>query len=262
MLVSKKHRTLGPALMVLKALVKGCGELGYQTLLAMPNVKSQPVFKRVGYKKAGTAYRWSKVLRSEDKIRHFIKYDIVRKTAAAFIDMALKFASAEFWIKFRQFKLLRDSTEKDVALEQVVFPESPMAKNILEKSPEYLKWRYAGICPGNPELFALYSEDQLLGYVIYTLNRKEVIVQEFFLPDSKPGIHVLLSRFVEKMRRQGHSTISVLHYGPEHFEKLLKQHGFVKREGRDVFAIVLNSVTSDFLGVLSKISWFEGDLDL
>ena len=150
--------------------------------------------------------------------------------------MALKFASAEFWIKFRQFKLLRDSTEKDVALEQVVFPESPMAKNILEKSPEYLKWRYAGICPGNPELFALSSEDKLLGYVIYTLNGKEVIVQEFFLPHSKSGIHVLLSKFVEKMRSQGYSTISVLHYGPEYFRRILKQHGYVRREGRDVFA--------------------------
>ena len=263
MLILKKHRTLGPALMVLKALIKGCDEYGYQALLAMPNEKSQPVFKRVGYKKIGTAYRWSKVLKSKDKISAIIKWRFPRKAVASFVDLVLKFASIDPWIKFRYFNLWKNSIEKGVTIEQVLIPKNPAVENILKKSPEYLKWRYAtGLCQGDPEIFALYCKEQLLGYVIYTLDDKEVIVQEFFLPGSDSGIHVLLSKFIKKMYGQKHSAISILHYGPEHFEKMLKQHGFMKREGRDVFVNIFEPKNSDFFASLSNVSWFEGDLDL
>ena len=263
MLILKKHRTLGPALMVLKALIKGCRELGYHALFAMPNKKSQPVFKRVGYKKIGTAYRWSKVLKSEDKILPIIKWMLPRKAVALFMDLVLKFASINPWIKFRYFKLWWNFVERDVTLEQVLVPKNPVAENILKKSPDYLKWRYAAVlCQGNPEIFALYCKEQLLGYVIYTLDDKEVIVQEFFLQGADSGIHVLLSKFIKKMYRQKHSSISILHYGPEHFEKMLKQHGFIKREGRDVFINILEPKKNDLAVSLKNFSWFEGDLDL
>jgi hypothetical protein len=262
MLILKEHRTLGPALMVLKALMRGCRELGYSAMLAKPNEKAQPVFKRAGFKKTGTTFKWNKVIRSEDKTSAIIKWSIPRKTIALFIDLILKFVTIDSWIKFRYFKLRKNFVErKDVTLEQLYLPNN-QDEDALEKSPEYLKWRYSRLCQDHPEIFALYHKEQLTGCLIYIIDNNRLIIKDVFLPKDKDEIHILLSRFFEKMTRQKHSYISIQYYGSKYFEKILKLHGFKKRRGRDVFINILNSESNDIFSSLGKLSWFEGDLDL
>jgi len=66
------------------------------------------------------------------------------------------------------------------------------------------------------------------------------------------------------MRERGYMSISLLHFGPEDFENLLRRFGFIKREGRGLFVnnLAVNKADGNFPLILKKISWFEGDLDL
>jgi hypothetical protein len=266
MLMLKEHRTLGPIMMALKALVKGCTELGYQFLLAMPNKRSQPVFKRIGYQKIGTAYRWSKVLRCEDKLLRFVKYYFLQKIIGRCVNSVLQYMSLELWVRFRYFKMWNyGCVEKLTASKDIEFAGSFYSASMLNKNSDFLKWRYSeSLCQGNPVVFSLLCNQNLLGCVIYTCDGKEVIVQNVISDHNAVGaMGLLLSKFATNMRGQGYKSISMLHFGPAHFEKLLRRLGFLRREGRDLFVNnLLHQNKRDLASALEKVSWFEGDLDL
>jgi len=158
MVMLKKHRTLGPALMALKNLIKGCAEQGYQFLLAMPNERSQPVFKRVGYQKIGTAYRWSKVLRCGDKLSRLINHQFSRKIIASCVDQVLRCMLFKFWIRLCHVKLWNwGCIEKLISIESLEFSEVFYSSRVLKKNSEFLKWRYSkSLCQGNPSVFTVF----------------------------------------------------------------------------------------------------------
>ncbi|RJQ24527.1 GNAT family N-acetyltransferase [Candidatus Parcubacteria bacterium] len=266
MLMLKAHRTLGPALMALKSLIKGCSGQGYHFILAMPNKKSQPVFKRVGYKKIGTAYRWTKILRSEEKLSRYIKYVFLQKTMSRCIDDFLNYISFESWIRIWRYKLWNYiSHEKNEPIEKAQFIDEIDFSPELGTTSGFLKWRYSkSICKGNPSIFNVSCNQNIIGLIVYTLNDTEVIVQDaIFIHDDEKEAELLVSKFIHKMRSLGYASISVLHFGAEHFEKLLQKFGFIKRGGRDVFVNDLSVKTPSHLPMIfKKISWFEGTLDL
>ncbi len=262
MLALPRYRTLGPALMSLKGLLKECEESGYNMLLAMPNEKSRPVFQRAGYKKLGTAYRWSKVLSNENKLRHMIKSHLLRQLVATLADMSLRFASVEPWIRFR-YIALNTNYKADNGVLGDILPRLPATTgNFLLKTPRYLQWRYDGIAPYNPQVFFLHQGDNGLGYVIYRIEDGDVIVEEIFLPASKGHAYILLAGFIREMRAQRRDAISILYLGPSDIEEKLKKLGFIKREGRDVYTCALGGTVESLSKLLANVPFFDADLDL
>ena len=91
MFVKKEHRLLGPAVILLKSLIKSAQEEGYQALLAMPNKMSAPVFQRVGYARIGELYRWVKVIDFEDKLAGKFKNKVALRIVSVFFNAFLEF---------------------------------------------------------------------------------------------------------------------------------------------------------------------------
>ena len=262
MLALPRHRTLGPTLMSLKGLLKECKASGYDLLLAMPNEMSRAVFQRAGYQKLGTAYRWSKVLSSENKLRHAIKSHLLRQLVATFADMSLRFASVEPWIRFR-YLALGTRYKTDIGLlGDIPSKLSATTDNFLLKTPRYLQWRYDGLPHYNPQVFLLYQDNNVSGYVIYRIEDGEVIVEEIFLPASNGHDYILLAGFVSEMRAQRQKGVSILYLGPSDLEEKLKKLGFLKREGRDVYIYVFGEVDRELSKLIVNLTFFDADLDL
>lgn len=262
-LVEKGHRTLGPALMILRALVEECEHYGYQLLLAMPNEKSVPVFKRIGYQKAGTAHRWARILRVREKLSPWIKNDFLRKACDPLANLFFKACTFDVWWGLRYFKTFRNMSEKTVKLDDFSISSNDFSGNRLERSARYLAWRYSEVFYGQVEIFTLVMKEQLFGYVIYSIDNGDATVQDIFTTCPECGFHVLLSLFIEKMyKKKSVGSISILLYGSARLQQILRRCGFIKREGRDIYVNIVDPQLSCNLSDISDIAWFDGDLDL
>jgi len=248
--------------MSLKGLLRECEASGYNMLLAMPNEKSRAVFQRAGYKKVGTAHRWSKILRCGNKLRHVIKSYPLRQLVATCADMYLKFASVETWIKFRYFALGGRYKTDIGSLEEIPSKQADATGNFLLKTRRYLQWRYNGLAHYISQVFLLYRGGNLLGYVIYRIEDDEVIVEEVSLPNMDGHVNILLVGFVSEMRARGQESISILYFGPNNLEERLKNLGFFKREGRDVYMYVFGEASRELSELILNFHFFDADLDL
>jgi|GEM_PF-1427172 len=261
-IIQKQHRTLGPAIMMLNALVKGAPGLGYQVLLAMPNQMSQPVFKRAGYEKAGSASRWSKVLKCEEKIQSVIRNRHIARLISPLIDIVLYRVSFIQWTNVHYRKILKESKTVAAKVGNASITEDMPDNGGASSSADYLKWRYAGVGTSNSEVFLLRSGDsKLIGYIIFSVQDDVVVVEQI----SSSGAHseeVLLSRFIHEMYVRKARSIQINYFGSQRYEHLLKKFGFMKREPRDVFINIIDEKLRGNIPVFGDISLFDGDLDL
>lgn len=259
----KQHRTLGPAIMLLKTLARECGEQGYKALIAMPNKKSQPVFKRAGYEKLGTAWRWSKILRSESELPPVIENAHIRKVAGYLIDILLRWISFGTWIKLCNLRYWSKYHTSKVAIGDLIVPDYPHESIMPYSSSGYLKWRYAGVARNKPEAFVLTNEQgQALAYIIYHIENNEAVLESIYSSGSKRILCLILSKFIKSMYSQRISSIQVLYHGTGMMLDTLKKLGFVKREGHDVFLNTLDRSLEKLAGALREVPLYHGDLDL
>jgi len=262
MLALPRFRTLGPALMSLKQLLRECEALGYDLLLAMPNEKSRVVFQRAGYKKVGTAHRWSKILKCGDKIRHVKKLYPLKQLVGACVDVFLRFTSLEPWFRFRYFTLEGRYKTEITSLEKFLSEKLDTTDNALSKPPDYLRWRYGGVYHDIPQVFVLYRGEVLLGYVIYRMDNGGVSVEEVSLPSKAGHAYLLLAGFLSEMRARGREYISILYFGPNNLEKKFRNLGFFRREGRDVYVYAFGEANGEVNRLVQKLPFFDADLDL
>lgn len=261
MIIKQKHRTLGPAIILLKAILEDYQKLGYNLLLAIPNRMSQPVFKRVGYSKIGNVERWSKILYSEIKLKRKVKSIFLRKIAGSIIDYILKLMSAELFVLVLRQKIVNKLKEKNEVLAQ--FEVNSALENIISavRTPEYLKWRHFSF-KKDANVFSLHDKNSLFGYIVYYFDDKEVIVLEVYLNKYLSNYLVLLALFIRKMRLLKAESISISYFGDKQMQKIFRKLGFMPRDRREVFMHVSSINYEDLF--LSKQGWslFESDLDL
>ncbi len=207
------------------------------------------------------------MLRSEEKVARYVKSAFLKKIIIPCSDLCLRVVSCDLWMKFRHYKLWSSiCVEQDGLISETDFAELLFSSCLPNKSPAFLQWRYStNLCFGNPSLFLVADDRKITGFVVYTVKGKEVIVQDVtIVSENSVETSLLLSKFINKMRERGYMAISLLHFGPEDFERLLHRFGFIKREGRGLFVnnLSVNKTDSNFPLFLKKISWFEGDVDL
>jgi len=72
--VSPKHRTAGPALIMQRALLEQSHQHGFALIYGYPNEKALPIFKRIGVKVVGNATSWHKPLRPRPVGKHSVSH--------------------------------------------------------------------------------------------------------------------------------------------------------------------------------------------
>lgn len=262
MLILKKHRTLGPALILLKTLIRESEDIGYQVLLAFPGEKAKVVFKRTGYKNIGPAFRWAKVLNSKEKFASFFSNTAILNFLSFLSNSALRVITLEFWARIFYPQLWLESIGEQLSLEEMYFPESSSDDNQLIKNNRYMKWRYNLLRPEKAEVFVLSRLSNVMGYIVYTSTGYEAIIHDLFFSEPSGNFHVLMAKFIEKIRGQGMHTVSLLYFGPYALTRKLKLHGYMKREARDLFLKSFGTHFIDNSTTIADISFFDGDVDL
>jgi len=257
-IVTKRHRTLGPAVILLESLMKECKDLGFKVLLAMPNEMSRPIFIRAGYKPLGAVCRWSKVLRSKNKLKIKIKNIFARKIIFGFADFFLKFTvdSGAYW-RWRSIRKEVKIKDTPFSSQQELFCHDGDG----EHAQAYLLWRFGRLnCKGS-KVLSLYHDDVLLGYVIYYAEQKEAVI-EYISSAVKDNMNIVLIAFAEKMRQGGIEVVSTDYYSAGRLRKNFQQAGFLYRSQREVFTYSVDKNLENAISNITDWSLFECDLDL
>jgi hypothetical protein len=261
MAVDTKHRSLGPALGMMRAMLDGGHRSGIHTVLGAPNQKSYPVLIRAGYQLVDDIQFWVRPLRSAYKLRPIIKNDMLARGAGFLVDSTL--AMPHLW---RSLSIRRGYVDEivesaDERFDAMWNARAPRNEIIGEKTAGFLNWRYTAFGGPPYRYYCLMRREdrRLLGYVVFNAADKKVNVAELFCQSLDPTVlHSLLLGFSARMKQEGHESIIVRYLGPSWFGSSLKKAGFFSRgvSGKFVVWVSPDLPQKTRERLLSKENWF------
>lgn len=236
--VTTAHRSLGPALMLQKALLQASAEK-FELLYGFPNPKAAPVFKRLGYSQLGEIVRYASVLRHRGYLERRMPrmprmaarplgwaLDVASRVQAAVVARRDRELSAE-WLDTADPRIdeLWSQSEHGVAL-------------IAPRDTAMLRWRFDR-SPSTQTRYLLLGEKvggPLRAWFACQADGGTLHVRDFWSVDAargmgRPLIHAMLCA----ARRGGYSSVSVEYAGPAMRHRGWLDAGFVPRTSRPIF---------------------------
>lgn len=265
-LVDAEHRTLGPAIMLMKTLIEVYPKKNIDFLFGFPNNKSKPLLTRCGYKEIGEFCRWSKILNYEKKISKKMKNKLLVKVSSLVIDMIVRLLSGELTYKY--FAL-----SKKISLEKVSLSdwhnssvnEGKCSTDMMicgGRGRGYVEWRYADAADSlDYSICAVKIKGHTIGYLVYSLDDGIAIIHDIS-PMSIGYFKSTLIEFSILAKKLNVDSISVGFLGGQQYLQVFKKLFFLQRESRSVMLYCNNEKLQKKL--LSKQDWYlmDGDVDL
>jgi len=263
--IDKKHRILGPALKLQKTLIPAFEDDQYDFLYGYPNVHSQPVQKRAGFRILGSAVRMVKILKSYHYLIRFVKVPLLAKLLSVPVDAILNVFAKEH--RYRISKDLQAETIKtfDNRFDKLWNKTVHNFSFIGERTSQFLKWRFVE-CPYNKyNIFTLKKKenDELLGYVVYYLAWNDAHIADFLAVDNTKMLDILLASFLKFSRRSGYQTVSIVYFGNKLFMRKFEEFNFSRRADERNIVVYVNSSASFADYVMDPNKWYflEADND-
>ncbi len=261
--VVQQHRTAGPALKILRAVVKGSFAGGADALYGSPNPKSSPIFKRLRFKCIGEARTFMKPLRAETHVHKRMPVEPVAKAAAWAIDGAHRAADwATNLNRVRRFDT-EIATHADDSFHRLWNRARPRWITG-EKSASYLNWRYAQFATSPNRFLRVVAPDgTLIGYVVYYVTDDNAVMVADLFCDYCRDTRLVLLAFSDRMRAEGFATICVDYLGNDFFRDALVDCHFLERgTGRPFFVLPAKGTNMPALNDPQRWFMLEGDLDI
>ncbi|PYS45518.1 MAG: hypothetical protein DMG13_31850 [Acidobacteria bacterium] len=235
--VDIKHRIAGVALAIQQALISGSCAAGFDLLMAKPNQKAFPIFKRAGYQMIGETHEWLKPI-DDDEFQ--------------LVDFTDEFVGSP-----------------DERFDQLWDAGRPQYQNVGEKTAAYLNWRYSTFKQRNYRYYCLLrrGDRRLAGYVVFNASTESIYIADLLCehPES-PVLETLLLGLASRMRMEGKKWIRLWYLGGHLVESRIRSIGFA--QGNSELQVVARAgprLPVDVRnGVFEKNNWFlfSGEMDL
>jgi len=239
LVTDKSHRTLGPALSLMKAAGDTISQSEFGRLYGWPNDKSVVLYKRLPAVEPGkiNIYRryldWSSVLQSR-----------MPKIPATILGSAIKVIDSTV-LKIKQVLIKRSySIQHDVQFTSMVDEVWSAARHrfseIGVRDREFLNWRFLHNPDCEHRIFSLYSKDgnTMKGYVVYReLTSESIEIGDFLAIDDKSTERDLLTAFNNFVKSTQYKKISLLFSGTAETTKNLHRCGFIRVGDRATMSV-------------------------
>lgn len=225
--VDAGHRSLGPALMLMRGGVQRAGER-FDMTYGLPNAKAAPVCQRAGLKRIGAMRRHAKPLRSRAQLAQRLPAWLAG-AVAPLVDLALRAADLLRALRQPQRLRFRDARWDDPAIAALWAQRDPQ-RLWSERSAAMLRWRFGEPSRGDWRIGVAADRDgRAHGHVTWRLIDGFAEVGDFFAPDPGRSTLPLLMAFTRAARRAGAGSISLGFFGSPQVEGQLAQAGFKPR---------------------------------
>lgn len=239
--VDESQRSVGPALTLARAVIQAADQNGRACLYGLPIPRASAVLKRSGYRQIGAISNWTKLLRSEFKLRDVLRSEFAAKLAAPMVDAALRLKSSD------RRRLPADVTAElptsfDERFDKLWQRATRRFGVIGERTADYLTWRFSQ-CPDiKYETFALSKRAELLGYVVWYRAGESICIADFLADDE--STELLLSQFSRVARKRRADAIRMSCFGPPEFYRQLQAAGFSRRQDSTAVLVRTSDTTN------------------
>jgi GNAT superfamily N-acetyltransferase len=233
--VDRQHRSLGPALKLLKAAVEEAkGQRLFDFVYGFPNPSATSVFRRAGYRELGAMRRYAKLLRS----KHFLEGRLARPWAvvlAPILDLVLALRDLVQRFGGLRYRWRRDDTF-DESFDKLAGIRRSYPLMMSDRSAELLRWRFTrvGSSPWRVSTARRRATGELAGYVVWRKVDGMAQVADFCSIDDRTvtALLVFLSRLA---RREGCRSVFVEFSGSPSTTEAIRAAGFYPREESPVY---------------------------
>ena len=227
--IDARHRTVGPALGLQRALISTVDRGEYDLLYSFPDAGSEPVQRRAGFRLLGDLGRWAKPLSVGNTLSARLRNPLVGRAAASVVGPILKLASPETFYRRPgdiQVHVADHFDSRFDALWETAAGRFPI---VSERTSKYLTWRF-GRCPDARYRVLCVSNDQeeLLAYLVYRQRRKMIQIGDLFFAEPR-HIDTLLAEFLRLARKQKAEAAIAVYLGGQAVCRRLKHFGFWQR---------------------------------
>ena len=248
--VDETHRTLGPAVMLMRHAVAIARER-FDFTIGLPNQRSAAVCRRAGLHCIGTIDRYAKVLASRPFLAKHVPPLLVR-VLAPMADIALVVADRIRGALMRPALRMNLTTFDDPAID-AIWAQAPTDHVLSDRSCAMVRWRYGLAGRGEWQICIARGPDAApLGFVVWRLMQGAADVGDFFSFDPARLTKPLMHAFSLHARRHGASSVGLRFFGSDAAEAGLRDAGYkVRLRDRQVFIDA-----RDIQGTESKDRWY------
>lgn len=225
--VDAAHRSLGPALMLMRHGTQLAGER-FELTYGLPNQKAAAVLARAGLKRLGMVQRYAKPLRSQQLLAQRIPPALARVLAPA-VDAAMWLQDVWRASTVRPVLHCREADWADAGLDGL-WARRPAGLLLSERSGAMLRWRF-GVPERGPWRLSLARDGEgcVRGHVVWRLVDGFAEIGDFFSDDPDRLTAPLLLAFTREARRAAAASVSVMFFGREAVARGLLSAGLSPR---------------------------------
>lgn len=223
--VAETHRTLGPALQLMKQGL-AVGRSQYDWVYGLPNAKSEAVCKRSGLQRWGSIGRWTRLLRTGTLLRRWLPGPVAA-VLAPLADLALVLRDA---VRLPHGDTLHweDGQHFPSALD-TVWQRRGAELSVSDRSRALLEWRFASE-PGRWTLsLARRFDGSAFGYVVWRLDDKVALIADFLCVNPVQQTATLLRAFAWHLRGRPAERLTLEFFGSPQVMEGLREAGFLRR---------------------------------
>ena len=211
--------------------------------------------KRAGYREIGEFSSWTKLLRTEQKLRGRLRSRWASRLVAPLLDKALEWTSIEWRTRLPAQVVAQAVAQFDDRFDALWLRTVGRFDVTGERTESYLSWRFTQ-CPDlNYQVFTLADRvtHDLLGYVVWYADAGAVSISDLLAVD-EPTTALLLAEFSRSVRREGVSAIRLGCFASPNFYRLLHAAGFHRRQNRHAVLCRLGGAVRE--QTRTGVNWF------
>jgi hypothetical protein len=230
--VDKAHRSLGPALLLQKAMLNEVGKSDLSLVYTLAPPAASPLFQRLNYSNLGAMDCRRKIVGSSIFVKNCLPGlpGFALKLVSRFLDLGIQAGSRETWSRPGKATMAHIH-DFDSRFDDLWSRAALNYSFTTERTSTFLRWRFsANPEPWNYVCDALCTENGgLRGYAIYYIDDHRVAhVIDMFAEDQEDAIFALVVGLARRWRSLGVIYAYLSAIGAERFFNLLNRAGFSK----------------------------------
>ena len=228
-MVSRKHRSIQPALMLMKHTAINMAS-SFDLVYGAPNLRAAPIFLMAGFNCIGNRRRFAKPIASAPHVLNYLPHWAARLCAPA-ADLALELVDRVRSLKIGPQLSFKNGAWDDTVLDKI-WAQRPKGCMFSNRSSHMLHWRFGATGRASWLLSLAYANDSTVqGYVVWRQDKGLVEIGDFFCIDTLKRTGALILAFTRwiKHGRVGATSITLELFGNPVVVEQLKSAGMLMR---------------------------------
>jgi hypothetical protein len=225
--IAQGHRSLGPAIELQRACLAGLDAARAAVYYDFPSETMTGVYRRLGISHTSRMVRLAQPLRVDSKLRGVIRRPNLARIVASAANLGLTLRSGTFRLPQGLTISLQESACGS-EFTQLAQRLGPALGTCVQRSADYLNWRYRQHPFRRHEILTLRRDDSLTGYAVLSPEGQQLNLVDLF--GDRDSIPVLLRGVVSIARRRKLETVTFGILAGHPWVAMIRSLGFYQRE--------------------------------